>query len=83
MMPPAGQGSSGSGSGAGGEDRDHRAESPIGPGVPAVPDWDKPDRLSPEQQTAAGAGPDVVRLSIGIEDAADIIADIEQALAKA
>nr|WP_314088183.1 O-acetylhomoserine aminocarboxypropyltransferase [uncultured Shinella sp.] len=40
-------------------------------------------QLSEEQQVAAGAGPDVVRLSIGIEDAADIIADIEQALAKA
>ena len=40
-------------------------------------------QLSPEQQAAAGAGPDVVRLSIGIEDAADIIADLEQALAKA
>jgi len=40
-------------------------------------------QLSDEQQIAAGAGPDVVRLSIGIEDVADIIADIEQALAKA
>jgi O-acetylhomoserine (thiol)-lyase len=40
-------------------------------------------QLTEEQQTAAGAGPDVVRLSIGIEDVADIIADIEQALAKA
>ncbi|MQY48464.1 O-acetylhomoserine aminocarboxypropyltransferase [Rhizobiales bacterium RZME27] len=39
-------------------------------------------QLSEEQQTAAGAGPDVVRLSIGIEDAADIIADLRQALAK-
>ncbi len=39
-------------------------------------------QLSPEQQVAAGAGPDVVRLSIGIEDASDIIADLEQALAK-
>jgi O-acetylhomoserine (thiol)-lyase len=29
----------------------------------------------------AGAGPDVVRLSIGIEDKEDIIADLEQALA--
>ncbi|MCA0257361.1 MAG: O-acetylhomoserine aminocarboxypropyltransferase [Proteobacteria bacterium] len=38
-------------------------------------------QLTPEQQVAAGAGPDVVRLSIGIEDAADIIADLEQALA--
>ena len=27
---------------------------------------------------AAGAGPDLVRLSIGIEDPADIIADIKQ-----
>lgn len=38
-------------------------------------------QLTPEQQTAAGAGPDVVRLSIGIEDAKDIIADLEQSLA--
>jgi O-acetylhomoserine (thiol)-lyase len=30
---------------------------------------------------AAGAGPDVVRLSIGLEDVADIIADLEQGLA--
>ena len=40
-------------------------------------------QLSPEQQIAAGAGPNVVRVSIGIEDAADIIADLDQALAKA
>jgi len=40
-------------------------------------------QLSDEQKIAAGAGPDVVRLSIGIEDVADIIADLEQALAKA
>ncbi|MCO5158927.1 MAG: O-acetylhomoserine aminocarboxypropyltransferase [Aquamicrobium sp.] len=40
-------------------------------------------QLSDEQKVAAGAGPDVVRLSIGIEDVADIIADLEQALAKA
>ncbi|MGE7369844.1 O-acetylhomoserine aminocarboxypropyltransferase [Neorhizobium sp. NPDC001467] len=39
-------------------------------------------QLSQDQQAAAGAGPDVVRLSIGIEDAADIIADLRQALAK-
>jgi O-acetylhomoserine (thiol)-lyase len=38
-------------------------------------------QLTDEQRKAAGAGPDVVRLSIGIEDAADIIADLEQALA--
>jgi O-acetylhomoserine (thiol)-lyase len=40
-------------------------------------------QLTPEQQTAAGAGPDVVRLSIGIETVDDIIADLDQALAKA
>ena len=40
-------------------------------------------QLTPEQQVAAGAGPDVVRLSIGIEDVKDIIADLDQALAKA
>lgn len=39
-------------------------------------------QLTPEQQVAAGAGPDVIRLSIGIEDVADIIADLEQSLAK-
>lgn len=39
-------------------------------------------QLSDSQKTAAGAGPDVVRLSVGIEDAADIIADLDQALAE-
>jgi O-acetylhomoserine (thiol)-lyase len=39
-------------------------------------------QLSDEQKTAAGAGPDTVRLSIGIEDVADIIADLEQSLQK-
>ena len=38
-------------------------------------------QLTDAQKTAAGAGPDVVRLSIGIEDAADLIADLDQALA--
>ncbi len=38
-------------------------------------------QLTPEQQIKAGAGPDVVRLSIGIEDVRDIIADLDQALA--
>ena len=37
-------------------------------------------QLSDEQKVKAGAGPDVVRLSIGIEDAGDIIADLDQAL---
>ncbi|TPW25872.1 O-acetylhomoserine aminocarboxypropyltransferase [Pararhizobium mangrovi] len=40
-------------------------------------------QLSLEQQAAAGAGPDVVRLSIGIETVDDIVADLEQALQKA
>ena len=40
-------------------------------------------QLDEEGLLAAGAGPDVVRLSIGIETADDIIADLEQALAKA
>jgi O-acetylhomoserine (thiol)-lyase len=39
-------------------------------------------QLTADQQVAAGAGPDVVRLSVGIEDVADIIADLEQSLAK-
>jgi O-acetylhomoserine (thiol)-lyase len=39
-------------------------------------------QLSDAQKTAAGAGPEVVRLSIGIEDAKDLIADLAQALAK-
>jgi len=37
-------------------------------------------QLTDEQRRAAGAGPEVIRLSIGIEDKADIIADLEQAL---
>jgi O-acetylhomoserine (thiol)-lyase len=39
-------------------------------------------QLKTEQKVAAGAGPDVVRLSVGIEDIADIIADLDQALAQ-
>ena len=38
-------------------------------------------QISDEQKIKSGAGPDVVRLSIGIEDPADIIADLDQALA--
>ncbi len=37
-------------------------------------------QLSEEQQEAAGVGPDLVRLSVGIEHVDDIIADIDQAL---
>ena len=38
-------------------------------------------QLSPSELIEAGAGPDVVRLSVGIEDVADIVADLEQGLA--
>ncbi|MBI3453800.1 MAG: O-acetylhomoserine aminocarboxypropyltransferase [Rhodospirillales bacterium] len=37
-------------------------------------------QLTEEQQVKAGAGPDVVRLSIGIETVDDLIADLDQAL---
>jgi len=37
-------------------------------------------QLTPEQRQAAGAGDDTVRLSVGIEDAADIIRDLGAAL---
>ncbi len=40
-------------------------------------------QLSDAQKVQAGAGPDVVRLSIGIEDKEDIVADLEQALTAA
>ena len=40
-------------------------------------------QLTPEQQTAAGAAPNVVRISIGTEDADDLIADLDQALTRA
>jgi O-acetylhomoserine (thiol)-lyase len=39
-------------------------------------------QLTDAQRTSAGAAPDVVRLSIGIEDKADIVADLEQGLAQ-
>jgi O-acetylhomoserine (thiol)-lyase len=38
-------------------------------------------QLTEEQQAAAGAGPDVIRLSIGLETAADLIRDLDEALA--
>jgi O-acetylhomoserine (thiol)-lyase len=40
------------------------------------------DQLSAEEQASAGVTPGLVRLSVGIEHIDDIIADIEQALAK-
>jgi O-acetylhomoserine (thiol)-lyase len=38
-------------------------------------------QLTDEQRLAAGAGPDVIRLSIGLETADDLIRDLDQALA--
>ena len=40
-------------------------------------------QLSAEEQLATGVTPDFIRLSVGIENVDDIIADIEQALDKA
>ena len=40
-------------------------------------------QLSDEQRHAAGAGPDVIRLSIGLESAGDLIRDLDEALAEA
>jgi O-acetylhomoserine (thiol)-lyase len=37
-------------------------------------------QLTPEEQTQAGVTPEYIRLSIGLEDVQDIIADIDQAL---
>lgn len=37
-------------------------------------------QLSPEQLREAGVAPDLIRLSVGIEDPSDIIADLDQAL---
>ena len=40
-------------------------------------------QLTAEQQSQAGAGPEVVRLSIGLEDVHDLIGDLDEALAAA
>lgn len=37
-------------------------------------------QLTPEEQVRSGVSPDYVRLSVGIEDIADILADLDQAL---
>lgn len=41
------------------------------------------EQLSDTERHAAGVTPDLVRLSIGLEDAADLIADLDRALAAA
>ncbi len=38
-------------------------------------------QLTEEQLVAAGAGPDVIRLSIGLESVEDLIADLDKGLA--
>jgi O-acetylhomoserine (thiol)-lyase len=39
-------------------------------------------QLSDEQLREAGVAPDLIRLSVGIENADDIIADLQQAMEK-
>jgi O-acetylhomoserine (thiol)-lyase len=41
------------------------------------------EQLSEKEQHEAGVTPDFIRLSVGIEDIDDIIADLDQALSKA
>jgi O-succinylhomoserine sulfhydrylase len=40
-------------------------------------------RLKPEQRTALGIAPGLLRLSVGLEDVEDLIEDLSQALDKA
>ena len=40
-------------------------------------------QLSEEEQKAAGVTPDMIRISVGIEDSEDLIYDLDQALQKA
>ena len=44
----------------------------------SMPAWK--GQLTDAQRLAAGAGPDLVRLSVGLEDVPDLIADLDQAL---
>ena len=39
-------------------------------------------QMTDEELRAAGVSPDLVRLSVGIEDVSDILEDVEQALAQ-
>jgi len=38
--------------------------------------------MNDEELLAAGVSPDLIRMSVGIEDVQDIIADVDQALGK-
>jgi O-acetylhomoserine (thiol)-lyase len=37
-------------------------------------------QLTPEEQASTGVSPEYVRVSVGIEDVDDVIADLDQAL---
>jgi cystathionine beta-lyase len=39
--------------------------------------------MTPEAQAEAGISPEMLRLSVGIEDLADLLQDLDQALAAA
>ena len=39
-------------------------------------------QMNDEELLAAGVSPDLIRMSVGIEDVQDIIADVDQALGK-
>ena len=41
------------------------------------------EQLTPEQQRATGVTPELVRLSVGLEDVRDLIGDLDQALGEA
>ena len=41
------------------------------------------EQLTPEQQRATGTTPELIRLSVGLEDVRDLIADLDQALGSA
>jgi cystathionine beta-lyase/cystathionine gamma-synthase len=47
-----------------------------------APEMQQPRDLTPEQRTWSAITPGTVRLSVGIEDPDDLIADLEQALAR-
>jgi cystathionine beta-lyase/cystathionine gamma-synthase len=38
--------------------------------------------VSPEEQAAMGIGPGLVRVSVGLEDVKDLMADFDQALGR-